>query len=539
MNKIPQEVLDKIVDELVEPRDGLYGNNPDISYGDLIQYATISPNFQNAVERRTFRHISVKSTDFGRFKVIFQNRRRLALRSINLHVVLPEYETRYKSRLERKWDHILNNKSFSVSFKSIFDILKSWESENQGRINPYGIVLQVEAWSPSDEGSDEIRQGRWQRSSLMIEDLNSLPSIQTITGFTLWMYCRRMIDPSGAAALTEKMPNLQSIKWQLFDNEKWEKFNEERCQRRSCKSQTHFKNQTNISRTLGFARRLTNDLSIANLTTFDLEFLYEEPKNHGWTPHPILQASGQGDALSQALHQISQAPNLRIFRIGEPIIISTEIFWPLRPNPSKTQIENGSHTQVKHGSPFWPSLEEFYIVLSSVLPDGTWMFSGVPGSPSPSLSLEDRGRASPPPWFGERFDGDIDDHEVSGNDSDDSNIPDKIPALREPLETGATPCWQFRRLMRDDVYESWARSMALATECMPKLKTGLLSMRSGLGGDVGEHWDCYIHTICQTLDNGGKEWDIQIGQGIIFDLNMNLQRFLQEKAGSLGRVSSC
>jgi hypothetical protein len=279
---------------------------------------------------------------------------------------------------------------------------------------------------------------------------------------------------------------------------------------------------------LGFAHGILNDIPLVALTIFDLHFDYSEPRNHGWKPHSLLANQNAPDSLSQALRKVSQAPNLRFFRINFDAVISPEMFWP------QVDVSNNSFETLKKDPPneFWPSLEEFQIRPSAILPDGTWMFSGVPGSPS--LRIDDNPPRWPK-WFREKYGSDGEPEDMSDYDSDNSNNPNRCPALYEKQETGRNPQWEYRRAVKEDMFETWIRSMGHATQLMPKLKTGTLCLEPR-GRIVGDFWSCFVDVECRASNAGGREWEFQIGDSMEFCPSAGLYRFLEERTGSVGLV---
>jgi hypothetical protein len=265
MNRLPTEIVDDIVSLLVKESILRHDDYYPQPYPELIPYASVSISFQHAVERRTFKFIHADSSQLPRLQEMFtSHRRRSNLRHLDLQVVLPPYAKRYRARLEREKDRRANNEVFSIAVKSLFDILQGWESESAGPFNAYGITFSIEAWSPSDnrrrqrdwtaslfrrgpDSSDsdsdpnsewsklrDIGTERFERSELTLGDIEDVPTLQTITRFYLETMgtLHRNIRPSSLTTLARKMPNLESIEWLMWDNEKWAKFHKARCERR-------------------------------------------------------------------------------------------------------------------------------------------------------------------------------------------------------------------------------------------------------------------------------------------------------------------
>jgi hypothetical protein len=225
----------------------------------LSAYATISLKFCYAIERRTFRIITVKSTDLPRFELFFKSpRRRNNLHGMYYHAVLPEYAEKYCARYEREKDFRINNEAYTTAIKLLFKVFARWEEESGGAENPLpfnyaGITLDLRSYSPTDTElrpninehrilrsrmkREDIFEARYRRSYLKILDPNSIPSLQTVKSFQVYSfddnsYGTRLVEPASIANLASRMPKLERVSWSVSDNEKWHRYTEARQERR-------------------------------------------------------------------------------------------------------------------------------------------------------------------------------------------------------------------------------------------------------------------------------------------------------------------
>jgi hypothetical protein len=255
MNSLPQEIVDDIVGLLHEappPRHERFVSEPAYAYPDLVPYASISIGFQHAVERKTFAFVIVDSRKLQFFRDVFNSpRRRSCLRQLAFQAVLPPYAKKYRGRIETEKDRQINNDVFFMAVKSLFEILRSWESETSGALSSPGLAFWLEAWSPSDyawrkepyfgpkweDYKPDIKYHRFKRSQLALGDVENIPTLQCITRFFLYALSQgfRNIRPNSISTLAKKMPNLEGVEWYFSDDEKWARFHPARCELRISK----------------------------------------------------------------------------------------------------------------------------------------------------------------------------------------------------------------------------------------------------------------------------------------------------------------
>ena len=204
-------------------------------------YATISRSWQHAIERLTFREIAVESTELVDLSHIVVNHRRRLLTRLELNVVLPTYTDKARAKFENDKDMQSNNQVFTKAIKDLLALLRSWHDESQTTGNHGHAPIQQslrlcigDCYSPNDwryrdqEKYQEDRnewhrrdlfQHRYQSSLLRLESIEGIEEIPQISSFHK-LSGHRTIEPRSLAMITSKFPNLNSLYWELKDNEK-------------------------------------------------------------------------------------------------------------------------------------------------------------------------------------------------------------------------------------------------------------------------------------------------------------------------------
>jgi hypothetical protein len=227
MDSLAPELLDAII-ELLDP-------------SDLLRCCTVSQRWQSSVERLTFRDIRLKSTDLERFSDIFSDhRRREVLATIEYHVILPPYDDKRCDLLETAEDMDSNNEAFTEAFHGLFGILHAWGHDNGQRASNQTrgcpIKLKLAVYSPTDypfrHGMDKWETRRlWQQTAFFGPQYEysflrllqeELPTVLRIWRFEAMRATLRPRNVEGAAlaAIAAKLPDLESIDWQINDDDK-------------------------------------------------------------------------------------------------------------------------------------------------------------------------------------------------------------------------------------------------------------------------------------------------------------------------------
>lgn len=225
MDQLPPELISVIVSHLDREAIG--------------PYASLSRQWQVAVESITFRHLRLDSTDLNQFqRRLSIQHRRAALETLDYFASLPAYSDDRCAKVERRREREANNAAFTEAVNSLFTILKNWEEDgNHRRRAGRPITLNLCALSPTDIAAprpyDDMGEHRYERSILTLLDPCSLPQIERVVSFSAlstrapqykwsslgWnLECKpRTLRAASVAQIGSKFPNLTSIKWELED----------------------------------------------------------------------------------------------------------------------------------------------------------------------------------------------------------------------------------------------------------------------------------------------------------------------------------
>ncbi|KAI1380195.1 hypothetical protein F4677DRAFT_253505 [Hypoxylon crocopeplum] len=228
MNRLPQDIYDEI---------GAFLEDPTF---DRPALATISRQWQTAIERQTFRQIRLESTDLKRFQDIVHPGRRRYVNDIYYFIVLPAYSDEARARFKCEDNRLANDEAFTAAIHDLFHILKSWDIHKDGYIqlnirDVYSVTdhdflrLSSRSLAPGqnlarvhkDKSSNRITDLGWWRfrySYLRLLQPSELPIVSVvrslITRAMLRNICDRVPIDMGA-----KLPNLLTGDWKLID---WE-----------------------------------------------------------------------------------------------------------------------------------------------------------------------------------------------------------------------------------------------------------------------------------------------------------------------------
>jgi hypothetical protein len=226
MDKWPQEIYEHVVSFLEER----------VRVADvpvLPAVAAVSRSFQYAVERRTFKqlHKHLTDTELDKLQQILTPRRRHILRSLSAGIVLPSYPPELYSEFETNEDRQANNASATATLRRLFEIIASWDADTpHDQVTPSLCLIIHWVSSLSDERTSyrrsypdmlpsgvrpDILDLRYRFSMVNMTcngaDLPTLPRVREFkfeNGPRCW-------SPAVPALLTSKMPNVQSVDWNL------------------------------------------------------------------------------------------------------------------------------------------------------------------------------------------------------------------------------------------------------------------------------------------------------------------------------------
>ena len=351
MDTLPQDIIDEIISSLLpedwEPSDPY---NQRRKWRLLSPLATLSPLFQAAVERMTFKYIKINSDEISEFKKLFTRSRRLYLSKLTFTVILPSYDSVAALRAESPDEWKANDESYTDATLSLFQILKSWELEDPGLVN-YRLTLCINhPESPSDthwphpyvpwngNGNEEeaIYEGRFLHSFIDFTRPELLPTLHRVERFVMLQqpekrYGYRNVYPKVPILLASKMPNVRVIRLCMDDDEN--RFPDLRRRNRD---------------ELGEAIR---QLSLPEVEEAIFHFYMRKYRNEKILP-PVLCDPRTGDSLGSAIYSFSH--NLVGLRIVG--VFDSSVF---------RSLEGLRETQ-------WPRLKTFITELHESTPSGDW-----------------------------------------------------------------------------------------------------------------------------------------------------------------------
>lgn len=235
MHQLPQELISHIATfiEREDDQSHLPFDQRVRTPSKLPLYATISRQWQYAIERLTFPEIWLKSTDLDYFSETMVAHRRRSLAVLHYTIVLPTYEKAKRAKFETPDDQRVNNECFSDAIHGLFRLIKLWENpEGQDTPLPTQVICLnlYEPYSRMDYGSEKHRKDngerydlwehRYEHSVLRLLHPEDLPSLSSIWELSGNLHFFRSIEPRSIAAILAKLNYLHSVMISLKDNEK-------------------------------------------------------------------------------------------------------------------------------------------------------------------------------------------------------------------------------------------------------------------------------------------------------------------------------
>ena len=241
---LSQEIINLIASYLPRWEHGYRHGRSERGQALLPAYATISLQWQYAIELQTFHEVAVNSTEIDELSRIVVNHRRKLLGRLQLKVILPTYTEKACAKFETENDKQSNNQVFTKAIKDLLALLRSWHEDFQATghhgDSPIERSLRLcigDCYSPKDcryRGSEKYQedrheqeyrrrhdlfQHRYESSLLQLDSIEGIQEIPQISSFYRSPSCRN-IEPRSLAMIASKFPNLESIVWHLQDNEK-------------------------------------------------------------------------------------------------------------------------------------------------------------------------------------------------------------------------------------------------------------------------------------------------------------------------------
>ncbi|KAK9777255.1 hypothetical protein SCAR479_05984 [Seiridium cardinale] len=214
-SSLPPEVMREAVQVAVK-------SNPE----SACEFATISRDWQDYVEEKTFASLKTRSTQIQQLRDIVTPLRQSYIRNMIFEVVLPEYDAKslawYKETLE---EQKLNSRFFTDAILLFFDAVAGWNSPAAGKLEERrGISLRISASCPSDKVPDRYgvlrrRYKRWDRSVLeILQDYDrKIPLLPAISEFLCGDdFHSRKLSPRACCDIAAQMPNVHTLEWKFW-----------------------------------------------------------------------------------------------------------------------------------------------------------------------------------------------------------------------------------------------------------------------------------------------------------------------------------
>jgi hypothetical protein len=399
----------------------------DSSTDSIYHYATISREWQEYVEEKTFSSLRVLSTQLQDLHSIMTPRRQSHVRDMIFEVILPEYDPKaVEGRRETMAAKAANNRAFTNAVLAFFDILTNWKPSKKSR----GISLRLGITCPSDRAPGKVGH-TYRRSSLyktsMLEFLPEgvdfvLPPLQVISEFHAGGGSRSStVAPKACCDMAAQMPNVSTLEWHLGDNDR----------------------RKNPRRRVKARQDLVAGLKTIPDSVRHFTFSYGRLSDSShWEPPQLYDGDDTTpDPLSVALRHISR----HCITLDFTTTISSEIFWPVSLLSSPASSPSLSEPHSDH---FFPYLEVVYLCPNHVTPLGEWMFTGEPSD---------------------------DDLAKLYYSSDESNDDDDDVSVKFERQFG------YRPDLDPDLAEPYLLAAVTAAQHMPRLKEFCIRWRGGMG----------------------------------------------------------
>ena len=343
MNRLPQEIYDEIATWGVER-----ANRPNL--------ATVSRQWQMAVERITFRQIYLTSSDLMEFKKIVSGHRLRFLGTILYSIVLPPHNKESHGPFQGTRHHQANYEAFTAAIYDLFSILRSWDDVEYSMMSTYSIRLEIlDIYSPMRDGisSYVFRQELDVVSPHMVERESYLhllrsdewPVVPAINSLGVHLRSMRALSSQVYAEAVRKLPNLRIIDW--FTYEENMSYPEQRQRNRDL-----------------FTKTLRRHLpEISNLHSLGIFMDHGKFCNRPWLPISLRPEKDSPDPLSRSIRE-GTASMENLINLTISGIFDESLLWP--------------DLSVGIVEPFWQNLKHLNIKFHTTKPSGGGYFRARP-----------------------------------------------------------------------------------------------------------------------------------------------------------------
>ncbi|KAJ3536086.1 hypothetical protein NM208_g6869 [Fusarium decemcellulare] len=346
MEKLAPEIISAVISYLtfVEPDDFLDVLSPPCP-PPLAQYATISRRWQSHIEQKTFRSLVLTPRRLVQAEVHdFLSPIRLSyLRELEFNFVFPRHDV--VSTHDEDWD---DQAVFLRTVKQLFSFLHQIPLGKEPWVKldlsiPVPRKFGDFSGHPHDyrQPFDAVKVA-WGAICITYFDFSpdweaDLPELPMISALNVTQDSHSLVfAPRSLCLMTSKMTRLKTADFSLGDIETLDL--DLRIQQRN-----------------GLANAL--EKLPASLTSLDLRYEREMPRDHSFQPPSLIPSNFKGDSLSLALHQFMQRDGLEDLTVAA--CIDSTMLWP-EPESASEQ-------------PLFPTLKVMLLSPHGILPSGQWL----------------------------------------------------------------------------------------------------------------------------------------------------------------------
>lgn len=391
---------------------------------------------------------------------------------------------------------------FERGVRELFEVLEGWE-ESRG---PSSLTLT--AHSPMDMGfrpykaDPGLADERTEAHFLEFRDnFQPLPVVSNITSFKLAGSTCRYLHPNAVDKILAAILQVEKLEMCLYEPK----------MKREAMRRDHRH---------ALAQSLTRLSSLLALRTLRLWYSSSEPLNHSFRPGDLRSPNETVDALSIALRTLATSPDgvLKELHLFGPFILSPHFFWP-------------AHDEESTNNKLSPSTLERVTIESSIIkPEGTWYYTGDPGSVEVYME--------------ELIEADEADDSDS-NPSTDSLIPHYFNDRREDFLNGDFPKNNWRRQLDGPHVDTLISAIAKGVQNMPDLKRLSLYMGRRLKGlrpvlieVLATDEQLRNPPVIYEVDEVGKrKFNVWVGSGTSWEMDERIKKEMRRSVGEDGIVT--
>lgn len=209
----------------------------------LAPLASLNKTWAAVVEPFTFCVLNLNRSRLAQLGRIAMGHRCSYVDVLRYDVVLDTYSDEACAHYETNAEKARNDLIFTESIVHLLNRLSSWLVSTTVSGNPFGIILSIDAWSPSDiafcsierklqrynyerqqqEGNIDIHDARHERSALRF-DANKLSPSLILRGVTRLDFAEhdtsRKVAAKSVADVASRFPDLVDLTARIFENEK-------------------------------------------------------------------------------------------------------------------------------------------------------------------------------------------------------------------------------------------------------------------------------------------------------------------------------